>query len=76
MSLMTTLWGEFNGDHYGDQVVALDFNGDGYDDLVVKANKWNDTLEYSDWFWQGKLYFYWGGPIGLSTTPDFVIEGP
>lgn len=75
MSLMTTLWGEFNGDHYGDQVVALDFNGDGYDDLVVKANKWNDTLEYSDWFWQGKLYFYWGGPIGLSTTPDYEIEG-
>lgn len=74
MALMNTLWGEFDGDEYGDQLVTMDFNGDGYDDLVVKANKWNDIHEDSEWFWEGKLYFYWGGP-NFDIIPDFVLEG-
>ena len=74
MDLMNTLYGEFEGDEFGAAMVSMDYNGDGYDDLIVVAKYWNATgvLGY---YYPGKLYFYWGGPNGLSNTPGFVIEG-
>ena len=75
MPLMTTLYGEFRGDKYGSQMIAMDYNGDGYDDLIVLSDKWNASGELIQGYYPGKLYFYWGSPEGLSTTPDFVLEG-
>lgn len=74
MDLMTTLYGEFNGDEFGAAMVAMDYNGDGYDDLIVVAKCWTSTGVFGP-FYPGKLYFYWGGPGGLTSTPGFVIEG-
>ncbi len=74
MDLMNTLYGEFNGDEFGAEMVSMDYNGDGYDDLIVVAPFWNDTGLVGAYF-LGKVYFYWGGPNGLSNIPDYVIEG-
>ena len=74
MDLMNTLYGEFNGDEYGAEMVSMDYNGDGYDDLIVIAPFWNDSGVLGVYY-PGKIYFYWGGPNGLANTPDCVIEG-
>jgi hypothetical protein len=74
MNLMTTIYGEFNGDEFGVAMVSMDYNGDGYDDLIVMSKYWNATGVLGAYY-PGKLYFYWGGPDGLGNTPGFVIEG-
>jgi len=74
MDLMNTLYGEFEGDEFGAAMVSMDYNGDNYDDLIVVAKYWNATGVLGAYY-PGKLYFYWGGPNGLSNTPGFVIEG-
>lgn len=74
MNLMTTIYGEFNGDEFGAAMVSMDYNGDGYDDLIVMSRYWNATGVLGAYY-PGKLYFYWGGPDGLGNTPGFVIEG-
>lgn len=75
MELMTTIYGEFDGDEFGARIVAMDYNNDGYDDLIVVATYWNDTGVLNTEYYPGKLYFYWGGPDGLDSSPGFVIEG-
>jgi hypothetical protein len=74
MDIMQTIYGEFNGDEFGANLLVMDFNGDGYDDLIVRSNKWNETGVYDNNYYPGKIYFYWGGP-GFDNIPDFIIEG-
>jgi hypothetical protein len=74
MDIMQTIYGEFGGDQFGANLVAMDFNGDGYDDMIVRSNKWNETGVYDNNYYPGKIYFFWGGP-DFDNIPDFVIEG-
>jgi hypothetical protein len=74
LELMTTLYGEFYGSHFGSFLVSLSFNGDSYDDLIVFSKNWNPYGVYQDTQKWGKIYFYWGSADGIGSTPDFVIE--
>ena len=49
---------------------AGDVNGDGYDEVIVGAH------DYSHYYlWEGRAYVYYGSPNGLSTTPNWMVEG-
>ena len=74
LELMTTLYGEFYGSHFGSFLVSLNFNGDSYDDLIVYSMNWNPYGVYQDTQRWGKFYFYWGSANGISSTPDYIIE--
>ena len=74
LELMTTLYGEFYGSHFGTRLVAMNFNGDNYNDLIVHSMNWNPYGVYQDTQRWGKLYFYWGSANGISSTPDYIIE--
>ena len=74
LELMTTLYGEFYGSHFGAYLVAMNFNGDNYDDLIVYSMNWNPYDVYQSSQRWGKFYFYWGSANGISSTPDFIIE--
>lgn len=74
MELINTLYGEFNGSWFGEQLVSMDYNGDGYDDVIVHAPNWNPNGVYNNGQCWGKIYFYWGGP-NMDNIPDFVMEG-
>jgi hypothetical protein len=54
---------------FGWSVSAGDFNGDGYGDLVVGAPDYDFIFEDD-----GKVFVYFGGPAGPSTTADWVAE--
>jgi len=51
---------------------AGDVNSDGYGDVIVVDRSWgyNDVGHYA-----GKIYVYYGGPTGPSTTADWTITG-
>ena len=51
---------------------AGDVNGDGYPDVLVAAIDHSDPIETEEE--EGKLYLFYGGPDGLSTTPDWSYE--
>lgn len=46
-----------------------DFNGDGYDDLIV-GSPWHENQAFRE----GAAFFYYGSPLGVSNTPDWVLE--
>ena len=50
---------------------AGDVNGDGYSDVIVGAHDYDD--DGSDAV--GRIYAYYGGPGGLSTTADWIVQG-
>ena len=57
------------GDAFGTSLGAIDFNGDGYDDLVVGA-------PYAGSNDGGEAGLYLGGPPGVDTVVDVVLQGP
>ncbi len=52
----------------GSSMAIGDFNNDSYDDLLVGA-PYNDACGNKS----GRAYIYFGGPSGLSATPDVVL---
>jgi hypothetical protein len=50
---------------------AGDVNGDGFDDVIVGAGAY-DFDQMTD----GRVFVYLGSPTGLSTTPDWTVDGP
>lgn len=54
----------------GSSPIAADINGDGYDDLVVGAYNYSEATNY-----KGAIMVFFGGPDGLSTRPDQIVEG-
>lgn len=48
---------------------AGDLNGDGYSDVVVGAPKYS-----SGEFEEGGAFVYYGGPNGIGTVPDVILE--
>lgn len=57
--------------HLGRAVgTAGDVNGDGYSDVIVGA--WGYDSGQTD---EGRAYVYHGALVGLSTAPDWMIEG-
>jgi hypothetical protein len=64
-----------NGEHQSANLglsvgTAGDVNGDGYADVIIGSPNFNGGLTN-----QGKVYVYHGSNQGLSTTPDWTIEG-
>lgn len=55
---------------YGHSVgTAGDVNGDGYSDVIIGAPGYgNGEAE------EGRVYVYYGASVGLSSTPDWVME--
>lgn len=54
---------------------AGDVNGDGYKDVIVGAYPYDvvsGTTVLTD---AGRVYVYYGSLTGLSTTPDWIVEG-
>ncbi|HNS50708.1 MAG TPA: FG-GAP-like repeat-containing protein [Anaerolineae bacterium] len=51
---------------------AGDVNGDGYADIIIGAPGYSSetTVEV------GRVYIYHGSPAGLSTDPNWVLDGP
>jgi hypothetical protein len=49
---------------------AGDVNGDGYGDVIIAARAYDDGEED-----EGRVYVYHGSKEGLSTTPDWTVEG-
>jgi hypothetical protein len=59
------------GDEFGRSVAtAGDVNGDGYSDVVVGA-----PFNSENGVEAGKVYVYYGGPLGLSLTPAWTALG-
>ena len=57
--------------HFGYSVsTAGDVNGDGYDDVIVGAVHYTNDLQK-----EGRAFVYHGSAAGLSTTPDWMVEG-
>lgn len=75
-SIYTTDW-QYSGDieieAFGWSLCnAGDVNGDGYDDLLVAAIDHSEPIETEEE--EGKLYLFYGGPDGLSATPDWTYQ--
>jgi RHS repeat-associated protein len=52
---------------------AGDVNGDGYDDVIAGAPFFdNDDVTQQD---KGRAFVYYGSPLVMSSTPDWVVEG-
>jgi hypothetical protein len=65
---VVTLSGENARNAFGRAVAsAQDVNGDGYADLIVGANGYNNN--------RGRAYLYYGGQLGLNTTPALTLTG-
>ena len=64
-----SLDGNATGDQFGVSVgFAGDVNGDGYSDVIIGAQGVNSL--------KGASYVFKGGPVGLSSTPDFTLNDP
>jgi len=50
--------------------MAGDVNGDGYDDVIVGARYYDNGQDN-----EGAAFVYYGCPSGLSTSPDWTMEG-
>ncbi|HEX4824204.1 MAG TPA: FG-GAP-like repeat-containing protein [Candidatus Polarisedimenticolaceae bacterium] len=58
------------GARFGSSLAAAgDVNGDGYSDVMVAAYAYDDGE--TD---EGKVFLYYGGPSGLSTTPAWTAQ--
>jgi len=56
---------------YGRSVgTAGDINGDGYSDIIVGARYYDNGQSN-----EGKVYVYYGSAEGLSTVPNWTVEG-
>jgi hypothetical protein len=56
---------------YGNSAgTAGDVNGDGYGDLVIGAEAFDDDQTN-----EGRVYVHFGSAAGLSTTPDWTMDG-
>ncbi|MFC1604809.1 FG-GAP-like repeat-containing protein, partial [Planctomycetota bacterium] len=58
------------GENLGDDAHTTntgDIDGDGYTDLIIGASFSNSR--------DGRAYLYYGGPNGLSISPDLIFEG-
>jgi FG-GAP repeat/FG-GAP-like repeat len=64
-----TMPGDFDNMHFGHAVAgAGDVNGDGYADIVVGAPSYDGDD-------RGRVYLYYGSPIGPLTTADWIKSG-
>ena len=62
--------GEHPGAEFGQEVAtAGDVNGDGYSDVIVSATGYYDDPQNRQ-----RVYVFLGSAIGLSATPDWVVE--
>jgi hypothetical protein len=50
--------------------LAGDVNGDGYDDVIIGAELYDNTFST-----EGAAFLFYGTPIGLQATPNWVIHG-
>ena len=65
-----TAAGEHPGAEFGQEVAtAGDVNGDGYSDVIVSATGYYDDPQNRQ-----RVYVFLGSAIGLSATPDWVVE--
>jgi hypothetical protein len=63
--------GDQDGALFGEPVAtAGDVNGDGFDDIVVGAWRYDH-----DEGTEGRAYVYLGSATGLSSSPDWIVEG-
>ncbi len=74
-----TYEGGQGGAEFGQEVAGGgDVNGDGYADVAISAPLWNcpwvDTTSDPPQNC-GKVQVFYGGPTGLSATPDWELEG-
>ncbi len=51
---------------------AGDVNGDGYEDMIVSAIDYSNPIATEEE--EGKLFLFYGGPDGLSSTPAWSYE--
>jgi len=59
---------------FGNSVAcAGDVNSDGYSDVVIGAYLWDEVPSFTN---DGKLYVYYGSALGLSASPNNILDGP
>ena len=64
------LMGQMPNSRFGFAVAAGDINGNGYTDVVVGApGHEGDGIPNS-----GAVFLFYGGPTGISTEPDWMVE--
>jgi hypothetical protein len=63
--------GGLSGARFGYSVsTAGDVNCDGFEDVIVGAPRYNDGQSE-----EGAAFVYYGSPAGLSTIPDWTVQG-
>jgi hypothetical protein len=70
LELCWTAQGDQGGCYFGQSVASAgDVNGDGYADVIVGAHYYT-----SGQYREGRAFAYYGGPLGLPSSPDWVME--
>jgi glycosylphosphatidylinositol phospholipase D len=63
---------------FGAALAVLDLDLDGFDDLLVSAPNADGIFfvqGYAHDDWRGRLYVFFGSPLGLAAQPDLMIVG-
>jgi FG-GAP-like repeat/FG-GAP repeat len=63
--------GEQSKGEFGRTLTVGDVNGDGYADIMIGAH----GTDAGAGFHQGRIFIYYGGPKGISTTPSQTLTG-